>query len=132
MHAAGWLCSTLASTVAGTHAARLLVVYVHVGLHRTRLLLQVFSNLSHVKMNATKSMIGHLTAAAGAVEAVTTILTLRDQIIPPTINLHNPDPQCDLDYVPLVARKAKVNVALSNSFGFGGINAVIALRRWEG
>jgi 3-oxoacyl-[acyl-carrier-protein] synthase II len=76
-------------------------------------------------------MIGHLTAAAGAVEAVATVLTLRDQIIPPTINLEQPDPLCDLDYVPNVARPARIDVALSNSFGFGGINAVIALRRWK-
>lgn len=76
-------------------------------------------------------MIGHLTAAAGAVEAVATVLTLRDQIIPPTINLDHADAQCDLDYVPNVARQAQVRVALSNSFGFGGINAVIVLRRWE-
>ena len=76
-------------------------------------------------------MIGHLTAAAGAVEAVATVLTLRDQIIPPTINLTNPDPQCDLDYVPNVARPATLRIALNNSFGFGGINAVVAFRRWE-
>ena len=67
----------------------------------------------------------------GAVEAVATVLTLRDQIIHPTINLEQPDPLCDLDYVPNVARPAKIDVALSNSFGFGGINAVIALRRWK-
>jgi 3-oxoacyl-[acyl-carrier-protein] synthase II len=59
------------------------------------------------------------------------VLTLRDQIIPPTINLTNPDPQCDLDYVPNSARRATVTIALNNSFGFGGINAVIAMRRWE-
>ncbi len=106
----------------------------HVGdIVETQAIKRVFGDYAYnIPITATKSMIGHLTAAAGAVEAVTTILTLRDQIIPPTINLHNPDPQCDLDYVPLVARKATVNVALSNSFGFGGINAVIALRRWEG
>jgi 3-oxoacyl-[acyl-carrier-protein] synthase II len=106
----------------------------HVGdIVETQAIKRVFGDYAYrIPITATKSMIGHLTAAAGAVEAVTTILTLRDQIIPPTINLHNPDPQCDLDYVPLVARKATVNVALSNSFGFGGINAVIAMRRWEG
>jgi 3-oxoacyl-[acyl-carrier-protein] synthase II len=84
----------------------------------------------HIPITAPKSMIGHLTAAAGAVEALAMVLTLRDQIIPPTINLTNADPQCDLDYVPNVARPAVVNVALNNSFGFGGINAVVAMRRW--
>ena len=84
-----------------------------------------------IPITAPKSMIGHLTAAAGAVEAVATVLTLRDQIIPPTINLHNPDPHCDLDYVPHTARTARVDVALNNSFGFGGINAVVAFKRWN-
>lgn len=83
-----------------------------------------------IPITAPKSMIGHLTAAAGAVEALAMVLTLRDQIIPPTINLTTADPQCDLDYVPNVARPAVVNVALNNSFGFGGINAVVAMRRW--
>jgi 3-oxoacyl-[acyl-carrier-protein] synthase II len=83
-----------------------------------------------IPITAPKSMIGHLTAAAGAVETLAMILTLRDQIIPPTINLDNVDPQCDLDYVANVARPATINVALNNSFGFGGINSVVAIRRW--
>jgi 3-oxoacyl-[acyl-carrier-protein] synthase II len=82
-----------------------------------------------VPISANKSMIGHLTGAAGAVEAVATILTLQRGLIPPTINQEAPDPECDLDYVPNVARPADLTVALSNSFGFGGVNAVLALRR---
>ena len=105
----------------------------HVGdIVETAAIKQVFgAHAYNIPITASKSMIGHLTAAAGAVEAVATVLTLRDQIIPPTINLEQPDPLCDLDYVPNVARPAKIDVALSNSFGFGGINAVIALRRWK-
>jgi len=79
---------------------------------------------------ATKSMIGHLVSAAGAVEAIATVLCLRRQRLHPTLNLDEPDPRCDLDYVPHVARDARVEVALSNSFGFGGQNATIALRRF--
>ncbi len=82
-------------------------------------------------VSSTKSMIGHLLGAAGGVEAVFTILTIKEEVIPPTINLENPDPECDLDYVPKIARKAKVNFALSNSFGFGGTNASLLFRRFE-
>lgn len=105
----------------------------HVGdIVETLAIKKVFGDRAYqIPITASKSMIGHLTAAAGAVEAVATVLTLRDQIIPPTINLTNLDPQCDLDYVPNSARRATVTIALNNSFGFGGINAVIALRRWE-
>ena len=78
-----------------------------------------------IMVSSTKSMHGHLLGAAGAVEAVMTILALKEGIIPPTINLENPDPQCDLDYVPNVARKKEIRYALSNGFGFGGTNATI-------
>jgi len=80
-----------------------------------------------VAVNSTKSMTGHLLGAAGAVEAVFTILAVRDQISPPTINLQNPDPQCDLDYVPNTARPMKIRSALSNSFGFGGTNGTLVI-----
>ncbi len=81
-------------------------------------------------VSSTKSMTGHLLGGAGALEAAITILALRDQIVPPTINLENPDPDCDLDYVPHQARKIEMEYALSNSFGFGGTNGCLAFRRW--
>lgn len=87
---------------------------------------------SKVAVSSTKSMTGHLLGAAGGVEAVITSLALRDGILPPTINQEEPDPECDLDYVPNVAREADCQVALSNSFGFGGTNATLALRRVSG
>ena len=85
-----------------------------------------------VPVSATKSMIGHLFGAAGAVEGLATLLALRDGVLPPTINLDHPDPECDLDYVPHHARRAPIHIALSNSFGLGGQNAVIAMARYEG
>src|SRR6185295_7789624 len=78
-----------------------------------------------VAVNSTKSMTGHLLGAAGAVEAIFTVLALRDQVSPPTINLQNQDPQCDLDYVPNASRKMRIRAAMSNSFGFGGTNGTL-------
>ena len=83
-------------------------------------------------VSSTKSMTGHLLGAAGVVEAIFSLLAIRDGIVPPTINLHKPDPDCDLDYVPNTARKMKVDVALSNSFGFGGTNGSVIFRRFTG
>lgn len=83
-------------------------------------------------VSSTKSMTGHMLGAAGGVEAIATALTISEGIIPPTINYENPDPDCDLDYVPNVARRAKVDVAISNSLGFGGHNASILLKRYNG
>jgi 3-oxoacyl-[acyl-carrier-protein] synthase II len=82
-----------------------------------------------VAVNSTKSMTGHLLGAAGGIEAVFSILALRDQVSPPTINLQNPDPLCDLDYVPNAARKMTIRTALSNSFGFGGTNGTLIFTR---
>ncbi|MFB3905561.1 MAG: beta-ketoacyl-ACP synthase II [Acidobacteriota bacterium] len=90
------------------------------------------SQARKLAISSTKSMTGHLLGAAGGLEAGITALVLRDQIIPPTINLDNPDPECDLDYVPHVSRKASITYAMSNSFGFGGTNACLLFKRLEG
>jgi 3-oxoacyl-[acyl-carrier-protein] synthase II len=98
----------------------------------TRAIRTVFgARAERVPIGATKSMTGHLLGAAGALEAVLSILTLRDGIVPPTINLENPDPVCDLDYVPHIARRMAVGAILSNSFGFGGHNACLIFRRMD-
>jgi 3-oxoacyl-[acyl-carrier-protein] synthase II len=85
-----------------------------------------------VAVSSTKSMTGHMLGAAGAVEGAVAALAVHEGVIPPTVNNENPDEDCDLDYVPGAAREADVRLALSNSFGFGGQNACLALRRWEG
>ncbi len=92
----------------------------------------VFGERAHqIPISSTKSMIGHCLGAAGAIEAVVTICALREGLIPPTINYEEPDPRCDLDYVPNVARRAPIRVAMSNSFGFGGQNASLVIARIE-
>jgi 3-oxoacyl-[acyl-carrier-protein] synthase II len=85
-----------------------------------------------VPISATKSMTGHLLGAAGSTEAIFTLLAIRDGIMPPTINYEEPDPQCDLDYVPNVARRQPLNISMSNAFGFGGTNATLIFKKFEG
>ncbi|MDP6576413.1 MAG: beta-ketoacyl-ACP synthase II [Dehalococcoidales bacterium] len=95
----------------------------------TRAIKTVFGDYAYqVPISSTKSMLGHLIGCAGAAEAAICLMVIRESIIPPTINLTNPDPECDLDYVPNVARRAKVTTTLSTSFGFGGHNSVLVLR----
>jgi 3-oxoacyl-[acyl-carrier-protein] synthase II len=97
----------------------------------TRAVKKLFGeDAKRVPMSSVKSMLGHLIAAAGAVEAITCVLAIRDNKLPPTINLDTPDPECDMDYVPNVARDAQVDVALSNSFGFGGQNDTLIIKRF--
>ena len=90
------------------------------------------AHATRLAVSSTKSMTGHLLGAAGGVEAVYSALTLHHQVIPPTINYTEPDPDCDLDYVPNASRSARVRAVLSNSFGFGGTNACLVFRRWAG
>jgi 3-oxoacyl-[acyl-carrier-protein] synthase II len=98
----------------------------------TKAIKAVFGERSYqLPVSSTKSMTGHLLGGAGGLEAGIATLILRDQIIPPTINYENPDPECDLDYVPNQARRANVNCALSNSFGFGGTNAALLFKRYS-
>jgi 3-oxoacyl-[acyl-carrier-protein] synthase II len=92
----------------------------------------VFGDYAHkVSISSTKSMTGHLLGGAGAVEMAACALSIRDSVIPPTINLENPDKECDLDYTPNTAREKKVRVVLSNSFGFGGHNATLVAKAFE-
>jgi 3-oxoacyl-[acyl-carrier-protein] synthase II len=101
-------------------------------LAETRALRAVFGDhADRLAVSSTKSMLGHALGGTAAIEAGLTVLALREGVLPPTINLTDPDPECDLDYVPNTARRAEVQVALSNSFGFGGANSTLALRRWD-
>ena len=97
----------------------------------TKVIKAVFGDTAyHIPISSTKSMMGHLLGGAGAVEAAICVMVIHHGIIPPTINLTHPDPECDLDYVPNIARQAKVTTALSNSFGFGGHNSVLVFRQY--
>jgi 3-oxoacyl-[acyl-carrier-protein] synthase II len=99
----------------------------------TRAIKQVFGDHAYqLAVTATKSMVGHIMGAAGAISALAAVLAIRDGVIPPTINYETPDPECDLDYVPNVARQQKVNAALINGFGFGGQNVAVIIRKYRG
>ncbi len=98
----------------------------------TQVIKEVFGDQARsIPVSSTKSMTGHLLGAAGGIEAVFSILALQQGIIPPTINLDDPDPECDLDYVPNTSRVCSFDVAVSNAFGFGGVNACLVFRRWQ-
>jgi 3-oxoacyl-[acyl-carrier-protein] synthase II len=98
--------------------------------HETAAIRAVFGrHADRLAVSAIKSMTGHLVGAAGAVEAIATVLAVREGLLPPTINLETPDPACDLDYVPGRARRMPVATALSSSFAFGGTNAILAIGR---
>jgi 3-oxoacyl-[acyl-carrier-protein] synthase II len=133
----GWRVMTNAIKDAGLTPADIDYVNAHgtstpIGdVLETKAIKRTFGADTKIPVSSTKSMTGHLLGGAGGLEAGITILALRDQILPPTINMNVPDPECDLDYVPNVARKAKLNVALSNSFGFGGTNGSLIFKRWE-
>ena len=99
----------------------------------TRAIKTTFGDQAYkLAVSSTKSMTGHMLGGAGGIEAVFTALSIKHQIAPPTMNLENPDPECDLDYVPNQARKMKIRAAMSNSFGFGGTNAVLIMKQYEG
>ena len=106
--------STPAGDIAETHAVKTILS----------------DHASKVAMSSTKSMTGHMLGAAGGIEAIFSVLALRDQVAPPTINLDNPDPECDLDYVPHHARSMKMEYVMSNSFGFGGTNGTVIFKRY--
>jgi len=101
--------------------------------YETQAIKKIFGeHAKRLAISSTKSMTGHLLGAAGGIEAAYTALTIARDLIPPTINYENPDPDCDLDYVPNRAREAPVGKAMSNSFGFGGTNGTLVLGKWNG
>jgi 3-oxoacyl-[acyl-carrier-protein] synthase II len=101
-------------------------------LYETQAIKSVFKEKAHsLAISSTKSMTGHLLGGAGGIETVFTALTVYEGIIPPTINLDNPDENCDLDYVPNIARNMDVKLAMTNSFGFGGTNAALILSKYD-
>jgi 3-oxoacyl-[acyl-carrier-protein] synthase II len=99
----------------------------------TRACKTVFGERAYqIPISSNKSMVGHMLGAAGAISTIATVLAIRDGIVPPTINLDHPDPECDLDYVPNTAREVGVDTAIANAFGFGGQNATVVVRRVDG
>ena len=104
----------------------------HGDIAETQAIKAVFGDAARrVMVSSTKSMTGHMLGAAGGVDAIVTALALRHGAVPPTINLDNPDPECDLDYVPHTGRDAALDVAMSNAFGFGGTNSTLLLKRFQ-
>jgi len=98
----------------------------------TKSIKKVFGeNAINIPVSATKSMTGHLLGAAGGIEAIITILAIKDSFLPPTINLNEPDPECDLDYVPNVGRPKDIDYAISNSLGFGGHNSALVFKKFK-
>jgi 3-oxoacyl-[acyl-carrier-protein] synthase II len=98
----------------------------------TQALKSVFSDYAYkVAVSSTKSMTGHMLGAAGGIEAIFSVLALRDQVAPPTINLDNPDSECDLDFIPHHAREMRIQYVMSNSFGFGGTNGTVIFKKFE-
>ncbi len=94
---------------------------------------RAFGGLAYrIPLSSTKSMTGHLLGAAGSLEAMITVMAMRDGLLPPTINQESPDSDCDLDYVPNIAREGDIPIAMSNSMGFGGHNVSLILKRWDG
>jgi 3-oxoacyl-[acyl-carrier-protein] synthase II len=101
-------------------------------LYETKAMKTVFKEkIYSIPISSTKSMTGHLLGGAGGIETVFTALAIHRKILPPTVNLDHPDPECDLDYIPNIARKADVEFAMSNSFGFGGTNATVVLKKYH-
>jgi 3-oxoacyl-[acyl-carrier-protein] synthase II len=99
----------------------------------TRAIKAAFGELAYkIPVSSTKSMTGHMMGATGALEAIFCVQAVRQNILPPTINYHTPDPECDLDYVPNEARQTRVDLAISNAFGFGGHNAVLVIKKYFG
>jgi 3-oxoacyl-[acyl-carrier-protein] synthase II len=132
-------CMALAVKDAGIEAASVGYINAHGtstyynDLYETMAIKKVFGeHAASLAISSTKSMTGHLLGAAGGIEAVFTVMAIKEKAVPPTINYDTPDPECDLDYVPNTARDLEIDVAMSNSFGFGGTNAVLVFKRFDG